>query len=803
MSKRPALWCAIFFSAGIMIGCSSFLFLIPALVLFLVLGIYVYRKAKRRRQTIAMTVIFALFLMAGVVKVSTENEFREQSMEGLVDGVSSQAIGTIYRKEEKNAIIYYYLKQSKVESNGEFHPCNHILIYEKQNTFQIGQTVRVSGSISLFDVPRNEGEFDSRSFYQSQKVDFGIWSDSMEVTNDPKWKLGQSLYEMREKLNKSYELYCSPSDAGVFSTMVLGNRSLLDAEIKKDYQVGGISHILAISGLHISLIGMCVYRLIRKTGCSFFASLGIAVSIIYLYGMMTGGAVSVIRAVLMFLLCLAAPALKRSYDSVSALSFAALVLLAENPYLLFYTGFQYSFLAVLGVVVVGKGYMGLVTKKAEWKSTMIVSLSIQLVTLPITLWNYYEFPLYAVCVNLAVLPLVAIVLASGILGAIAGLFFAPLARICLFPGHLILTFYDFLCKSSVMLPYGMLVTGKPSAVWMICYYACLIVVLLCLKKYHMKKKRESNVESLNVKQRKDTKTRKKLKQSRKATYMKKTIFFIVPWIAFGCVCMIAGRHGAEVTFLDVGQGDGIFIETPSGKEILIDGGSTSKSQVGTYVMMPFLKSRGCKKLDYVILSHLDEDHYSGVTELIEADFQIGCVFLSGGVDGAKSGEDEPTKALTTLLEEKNIPWYFMWEKDVIYDNSFKMKCLYPFQNTKETDRNAASLVVRYETGGISFLFTGDISTEEEKILCDKKKIEPVTIYKCAHHGSKNANSKEILSVLMPTVSVVSCGENNRYGHPHAETIERLEEVGSTTLRTDQMGEIKVTFDETGKIDCML
>ena len=769
----------------------------------------------------AMLCLLALEF-AGYANAKAKLQFREEVLSQLFDGQATRIVGEIYKIEEKTSSTQYYLKHSYIEINGKFHPCNHILVYLKEENPKIGQTVLVSGTVRFFEEPTNEGQFNQKAFYQSQKIDFSFSGEEVKTANNPlplHARILQKLTRMREQLRSIYETIANKEDAGIYCTMILGDRSLMQQEIKEIYQDGGISHILAISGLHISMIGMFLYKAVRKAGCGFFPAMMVSFPILCFYAWMTGMGVSTFRAVLMFFLALMAPTLKRSYDSLSALSVAATLLLLQNPFCIFYSGFQYSFLAVLGVVFVGKTISLSFAKKSAWKQTFAVSFSIQMMTIPITLWNYYEFPPYAMFVNMAILPLVSIVLAGGILGGILGLFSLRLGKIVLFPSHLILLFYKKVAAASVTLPGGMLITGKPQFWQLLVYYMMLLLLTLycanrkenspCNEKRKLlqdrgktllldeKKTSMRDIEKVSLcdmekiplqdKEKLFLQIMQKIAVHMKKIFLcKKSLQFILPLGMFSLLCLCSGRRDAEVDFLDVGQGDGIYVATKDGTRMFIDGGSTSQKQVGTYVLAPFLKCVGCRKLDYVFLSHLDEDHCSGMLELLDADFSIDMVFLSGAME-----EDEIKDKLTALLDSEGIAWDTLWEGDSLRMETATVSCLYPSKGITVTEQNASSLVLEYEENGIRFLFAGDITKEEEAILCNRELLRQMDIYKCAHHGSKYSSSEELLNEISPKATVISCAKKNQYGHPAKETIERLTKAKSRIFYTMHEGQIKV------------
>ena len=740
--------------------------LVPAMgMIFLLTG--QIKRDKRKAAAAFRLFLFLLCFVLGGYQYQKEQEFRAAYEFRLADGAKIVVQGELSEKEYKNEKYLYYLKNCYLVLSNHLIPCNQIISETKQDIASIGEILIVEGKISAFHQARNEGNFDELSFYQSQKIDLKI----VEITLKRKYGepdlFRESLFLLRRKICAVYELCMSKETGGVLAMMVLGEKSLIDQEVKALYQKVGISHVLAISGLHISVIGMTLYKLLRKICGTFWLSGAAAGAFMLAYGCMTGFRPSSARAILMFLLMLSAQAVGRTYDSLSALSLAAFLLLWENPFLLSYAGFLFSFTAVIGVVLVGNIIVKTFDEKKEhkiWK-TFYTSFSIQLMTLPLTAYFYYEIPVYGILVNFLILPLVSVLLSVGIVGGAVGLVSLEMAKWVLVPCQWILLFYQELSAFVQKLPQSGLITGQLELSRMICYYVLLFVVLFAIAK------------------------------------AKKQRFFG----AIGTVLLIyvltLPQKEFELDVLDVGQGDGIYLRTESGQHLFFDGGSSDVSQVGIYRILPFLKCKGVREIDYWFVSHADKDHISGLQELLEAGYPIETLVFAESIP-----VDEAYEELLELAAGNQTEVVRMGYQDTLHMGDATLTCVFPYEGFISDDKNAASLVLLYEEAGFSGLLTGDIGEKEEKWIAtewEKKRrntAEEVSsenqqtaieldFYKVAHHGSKYSNSEELLAVLQPEFAVVSCGENNRYGHPHAETLERLEKVGCEIWRTEESGQV--------------
>ncbi len=247
---------------------------------------------------------------------------------------------------------------------------------------------------------------------------------------------------------------------------------------------------------------------------------------------------------------------------------------------------------------------------------------------------------------------------------------------------------------------------------------------------------------------------------------------------------------AEVVALDVGQGDAVYIRTSGGLDVFVDGGSSDVKQAGTYRILPFLKSRGVAEIDCWFVSHLDQDHISGLKEAIDSGYGIGQVVFAKGVV-----KDEAYEALAGQLAGRGIAAGYLGRGDVLHAGQASFRALAP--DGPGTDRNAQSLVLLYEDGGFSGFFSGDISVQEERRLAAQERPGRAVLYKAAHHGSKHSNSMELLECLKPQVCIVSCSADNDYGHPGKEAVEHMESCGSTVCYTMHSGQIRVRQDAGG------
>lgn len=349
----------------------------------------------------------------------------------------------------------------------------------------VGVKVQVRGKLAPVEGPGNPGEFDFRTYYRTKGTACRLYGENLAVAGGEAIPYYKGIAEFRMQCAGVLEKICMPEDVAVFKAVLLGDTSDMNPEMRDMYQRNGISHLLAVSGQHLAIIGGGIYLMIRRAGAGYGKAGMISAVLVISYGIMTGSSGSAIRAVIM-IVCLWLAAVKgRSYDTLSALGAAALILLYRQPYLLYHSGFELSFGAVLAISGLGGWVQSFLELERAWEKTLLISLSVQIVLTPIVLYHYFQHPLYGIFLNLLVIPLVSILMYSGILGIVLGSFWIQGGVAAVGAGHYILRFYELLCKFAEGLPGYSLVLGRPSPGSLVMYFGIhgmgTAVVLFCIR----------------------------------------------------------------------------------------------------------------------------------------------------------------------------------------------------------------------------------------------------------------------------------------------------------------------------------
>ena len=862
---------------------------------------------------------------------------------------------------------------------------------QEVQSLRLGQHIVLEGVFSHFDAATNHGEFDVRAYSAGKGIGGRVRKAQVLAAEEDYSFLREKLFAFRRRLHDRLAKVFPEKEASVMQTLLLGEKEELDAEVKALYQRNGIAHILSISGLHITLLGMGCYRLLKRLGAPVRVAAAGGAMTLLLYGMMVGMSVSASRAIGMYLLQMLGIFVGRTYDMLTGVGLLAALLVLQQPERLGDVSFLMSFGAVLGIclltpVFAGDGrednvgvetasgvVAGLLTVtdilgdsayernkyREGWrkvvyerlwrmvsalKSGFAASAGVILFTLPIQLWFFYEIPVYSVLLNLLVLPFMSVVMAGGILSLIPGLGIAGTVD-CL-----ILWWYEWICERFGELPGAVWCVGRPAKWQMIVYYSGLFVLIIG-RNYAEKWKRQrlyaayvaennhgDGHRAERERQRRETRgvddsgrgrkresNRKKMQHSDRYSEICTTRWrhvlanFWYTWQGVmtyrsGVMCRIVAAmilvlivglltgnfdRGSRVTFLDVGQGDGIVVETGQGA-YLFDCGSTSRRKIGEYVLKPYLKSRGIQSLRGVFVSHPDEDHMNGILELLENGGEWGItveqMFLPAITEAERR---EAFEKLLVAAEYAGVPVSYIKCGDEIRDSRLRLRCLHPEENTTLADANAYSECFYVEVfakavkwgaaegmeasgeggraasevygengsfavgvigertghgdtgerknfgvgaGKLSILLTGDVEGEgeqqliqelqtlktlqeaktlrvaqESQALQNARKLqesqEPreqqelwesrrqggfkVDILKVAHHGSGYSTCSEFLAAAGPAAAIISCGRNNSYGHPHAATLQRLEDAKVPWYLTTDYGALTVTVDSHG------
>lgn len=579
------------------------------------------------------------------------------------------------------------------------------------------------------------------------------------------------------------------------------------------------------TGVHVAIIGMTLYGFLRKLKIGRLISGTFSIAIIILYGIMTGMSSSTERAVIMLILSIAAEYFGRKTDAPTSMGFAMIIMVLGNPYVILDAGFQLSFAAITGVTVVApqlrkllrmfKCFIKEADEKKKQKHKKIISLRKMIIklidalvvgiasfitTTPVIIYYYYQFPPYSILINLIVIPLVSLVVGGSILVVLTGLFFTGAAVVMTYPVRLILFGYKYLCIFASGLPGASVLVGHISIGMIFVYYLSVVLIFAILRMIQIgKTERGGPILYLML-----------------ATVLFLTVVYEV----------YSYDKSLKIVYMDVGQGDGVLLRTSGHGGILIDGGSSSNKRVGEYVMVPVLKYYGVSEIEYAFVSHGDADHVSGLEYLLNEE-QSGVHVVNLVLP--EYGDQDALQELKSEATANNVNIIYMKPGDNITYNhqhaeTINIECLYPDEEAGQSvlDTNNLSMILKTtitwdvreadienlnkssdSDASLSLLFVGDAGIAAEKRLIElygKNSLGEIPdsiacdILKVGHHGSRNSSGSDFLKRVSAMYGIISCGKDNRYGHPHAETLERLKMADTKYMTTKEHGAIILSIE---------
>lgn len=687
----------------------------------------------------------------------------------------------VYRIEKTTRTVIYLKKAILIRSGStKNYPIRNIKCTgkeEKINSLREGMHVRLEGMLVLPELPRNPGQFNRRIYESGKKIDFYLENPTVLEVKEQRSGVREVVEIWKtEMMNRCEKIY-PDEEAGILEAMLFGEKSELSGDIKELYQAAGISHVLVISGLHISLLALAVAGILRRLGFPMPVWVILSVGVLAGYGILIGQPTTAVRALLMFFVLQGARLLGRSYDLLSALAFAGILMLLDNPDLILDGGCRLSFCAVIGVGWYvseknkifrsigekekrknrGKGGKG--SSAGAILENIRAGWYLWLFTLPVMLDTFYQVSVVGILWNLVAIPLLPVIIASGGLGVVLAGWNIFLGSLAGSPAYGMLQLYQEIGNISEKLPVGMWTPGQPSKPVIAGYYLVIFLLVLVEKQLIKREKWWKIFPGMEL-----------------CSMLLLLLLMAHPW-----------QQREKITFLDVGQGDASLLQS-GGQTLLLDGGSTSQKNVGTYVILPYIKQQGISCLEAVVLTHTDQDHINGVTEVLEEGkkgwLTVKNLMYPYWMEGTEQG-----KQLKKLAEEAGASCRKIRAGDRLTIGKAEAVVLYPKEQEKIAEPNAGSLVLFWKWDGVRAIFTGDLPEEKERELLQN--LPACEILQVGHHGSATSTCREFLEQVQPSLAVISCAMKNRYGHPSPDTVDRLKKTGCEIRYTMKSGAITI------------
>nr|WP_314635132.1 ComEC/Rec2 family competence protein [uncultured Oribacterium sp.] len=736
--------------------------------------------------------------------------------------------------EKKNSSLK---NEEKYQKRNNLHFQKLILYLPKESTGEgsmplplPGQICSVKGHFLELSPATNEGEFSLPSYYKGEGISGVFQAKTIGLVRGESSPFAKELFTLKQDLGNRIDALFSEETAAFLKSLFLGERSGITLSEKSLYQSAGISHILAISGLHLSLLGGFFYRLLRKIKLSSLLSSLITSFFLFSYFLFTGSSHSAFRALFMLFLRFAAIQLGKGKDLLSQLSFALLFLLWLNPLSLYSIGMQCSFFTLFVFFLLEERPGKAVRKKKEKALSKICkkhalgfskhpslllkfptylsklipcllstlphrlqgSFLFYLALLPLFSLTQFSFPLYAPLLNLLLLPLLPFFFLLGAVSIFLSylpeqdfLLLRLLSCSSRFLLNLLFQIFHLFMEKSLALPFSQILLGKMQALSVLFYFLFLYLLF-----FFPKAKSLSLLLSLGF-------------------LLSLPLYLPKP------------PKELEIAALDVGQGDG-FVLRKGALVFTIDNGSTSKNLFPEQIFFPYCKAKRIQHIDYALLTHCDRDHISGIQALLEKNPSMS---LSHLILPASALQDHRYDLLKRLAYNHGADVSY-WQKgdELVFSeqgiclsakktawaenpstskkrgpdtkgHQLHIRCFYPNDASYMEEANAHSIGCLLEYGHFRMLFTGDMPQESEEALlenCKETEESPVVdILKLAHHGSKTSSCPSFLSETQAKFALFSYGKKNRYGHPHKSTVENCQNYRLFPLETAKLGEILI------------
>lgn len=894
--SRPLFSLALSVLFGEMLFCPE----LPFSLRFILLLFYLFylsllfRKKKQKLLCLSLVLFFlaSLHFQNALSRFEKQQECIERvlplncTVEGTISYISENE--TAYRIFLKNCIVNSSLGKKPKELGKEEEekwearnnlPFQKIQVLFKKNAqedsellYYPGDRIVFRGKFMELSPAMNEGEFSFLQYCKGEGIEaFFLANKTSQASPSPlvqneilhamratliknKGEVRENnsspflklLYKLKRQASRDLEKLYPEEQSAFLKSLFLGEKSALSKEEKGLYQEAGIAHILAVSGLHLSLVGGTCFVLLRLLGMELSYASILSSFFVLSFALFTGSSGSTLRAMLMFFVYFFGKNLGRGQDRISSLSLSLLLLLFLQPLFLYSVGFQCSFYSLFLLLLLslrdGKERRKALSKKwerAKRKKRFTELLRLlpkkikeggkELFLFYLGLFPLFSFlqsslPLYAPLLNLLLLPLLPFIFFLGILSILFShlppLFF-PLVKLLSQSLSFLLSLFHSLIYFSLQLPYSSLLLGKLSLPALFLYLFLFYILFLFPLQSVIKKRRQM--------QKKEKEKQINLSSPFISLFAIKNICYLKSILSLLFLCTIplflpSPPKGLEITALYVGQGDGFLIR--KGNFVMtIDNGSSSDKNFPENTLLPYCKAKRIHKIRYALITHSDIDHTSGIQAILE----------EGSTESYKSNYKLQIENLILPVQAKDDYRYDLlkrlagrhgakllyWKNgnSIVYGNKnhsssdlfppsdtapseksafLSLRCYYPLTDASMEEANAHSLgcILRY--GDFSMVFTGDMPEEAEKEMLSAIKKEgqspSVDIVKLAHHGSKTSSSPIFLAETKGKFALFSYGKNNRYGHPHQITLEKCSYFRLIPLETAKVGEIQIKTD---------
>ncbi|TRM12761.1 DNA internalization-related competence protein ComEC/Rec2 [Lentibacillus cibarius] len=718
------------------------------IVLFFFWIIWLYIRHRLGKLSLIVSLAITLFFFFYLPDI-------EQPVPKLTHDKEQQIFGKITRPVQKTPKKIDFTVTDDVTGNDFF-----VTYFGDERDglhLKYGASCRIAGTPETPDAARNPGQFDYRNYLASQGIFYQVIINDSEAITCTGSSFMQNIYQLRSDMIQYVQQHLSPQTAAWLNALVLGDDTEIDEETKELFQRWNLTHLLAISGLHVGLVvGLLYMLLVKYAGATREKAQWTVIVFLPIYALLAGGEASVLRASAMVLLFMATGKWGWKLSVVDVLSIVFMLLICFDPYIVYQVGFQLSFCVTFGLLL-SKDW--LLQTNSSFFTVLKISFISQMMILPLQVEYFFTFQPLSILLNTVIVPyftlfVIPLMFTMLLLAPVAG-FINPLLDMLFVTIH---DLFKIVIQMTDEIAYDPMVIGSFPLLATVLYYVCFVVFMA---KAESKKQKEAFAWGCSL-------------------VLLVMLIIIKPYLS----------PDGKVTMLDIGQGDAFVVELPYRKGvILIDagapvnfGGKKPSNNVYKQIIRPYLRSQGIAKIDSIFLSHADTDHM-GSFPYILADMPVKHVVVSDYYTFA----NPVLEALKN--NEVNIVRTGLGDKLTIEDGVFHV--LSP--NKDSQSKNENSLVLYTELGGKTWLFTGDIGRETEKEIIRLYPDLTIDVLKVAHHGSRTSTGSDFLQEIHPVYGLISAGVNNMYSHPHRDVLQSLQFEEVNIYRTDKHGAVQYDF----------
>lgn len=699
-----------------------------------------------------IVILICLIISIGYVSI-LENKYSKISDMPIKEMVT--IISDIQEKEYKKVCTAKIVRNNK-----------KILINIKMSqdipSIKYGDSLYIEGEFKQPEEARNYKGYNYKQYLKTKKI---IGTVELEKAKILKSSNGSFIHNIQKYIRDTINGTLTDEEGNLLLAILLGDKDKLSEDIQESFKTSNLSHMLAVSGAHVSYIILGLTYVLQNSIIG--KKNGKIVCIIFLLAFMaiTNFTPSVTRACIMAILTLFSSIIYRKSDVYTNISVAALITLIFNPYSLLDLGFQLSYGGTIGIIIFIKRIQ---EKKSNSKvinyikQMALVSIYANIIIIPIMMYHFNTVSFTFIISNIMASPILGIIVITGFLFIIASITVKPLTRLIAIFIKPILSILIKISQICSKLPFSNILVVTPYMFNVISYYA---IILYCIK-------------------------------SKKNNKCKIIICLLIVLILINFIIYIFPQK-LRIFFIDVGQGDSTLIITPDKKTVLIDGGGSDSFDVGEKVLLPYLLDRRILKVDYVLISHFDTDHCGGILTIMEK------VKVKNIIISEQAEHSENYERFKKLMIHKKIRLIEVKKGDKIKIGRYsEFKILFPTSRLlSENPLNNNSIVAQFNYNNFKMLFTGDIEKlAEQQILKTEKAEIRADILKVAHHGSKTSSIPEFIKAVRPKIALIGVGKNNTFGHPNQQTIKNLENIKCRIYRTDLQGEIIIKIDQKGRMN---